>query len=528
MVFCSGFSSAQVNRYMVFFGDKNGTPYTTTNASAFLSSRALERRLNQGITVNETDLPVNPVYITSVANTGATVLYPTKWMNGILVACDASLVSTIAAIPEVSTVEFVAPGAPANGGRQKSVKQRMGTNDEATSGQLSMLGIPEMHADGFRGEGITIAVFDGGFLGANAASGFAHIFDDNRYNVNASFNYVKRNHDVFQTNDHGTRVFSLVGGFLDGQFTSGSYKANFQLYVTEDVSSEYRVEEYFWLFAAERADSAGVDIINSSLGYNIFDNPSMDYMPAQMDGQTAVVTRAAQYAADKGMVVVTSAGNEGLDSSWRIVTAPADAEDALAVGSITAAGVKSPTSSIGPTSDDRIKPDVVAQGVGTTVIRANGDVVTGSGTSFSSPLVAALVAGVWQRYPHLTNKQIIEAIRFSASQANLPDNELGYGVPHYVAVKNYLERSNQDELIAIFPNPVLQDKITIRPKNPEDIQQMSFSLVNIQGQLIQERVVDFNWHNSEYDADISTLSAGIYFLLVKAGEKLFTFRLVKL
>jgi serine protease AprX len=513
---------------MVFFDDKNGTPYTTGNASAFLSSKALERRLKQGIEINESDLPVNPAYIASVANTGATVLYPTKWMNGILVACDASLAPIIAAIPEVNTVEFVAPGAPANGGRQKSVKQRMATNDEATSGQLSMLGIPEMHADGYRGEGITIAIFDGGFLGADVAFGFTHIFDDNRYNAEASFNYVKHNHEVFQTNDHGTRVFSLVGGFMDGQFTSGSYKANFQLYVTEDISSEYRVEEYFWLFAAERADSAGVDIINSSLGYNIFDNQAMDYTPAQMDGQTAVVTRAAQYAAEKGIVVVTSAGNEGLDSSWRIVTAPADAEDALAVGSITAAGAKSATSSIGPTSDDRIKPDVVAQGVGTSVIRANGDVIAGSGTSFSSPLVAALVAGVWQRYPNLTNRQIMAAIRLSASQANIPDNQLGYGIPHYVAVRNYLERTNQDELIAIFPNPASQDKITIRPRNPEDVQQMSFSLVNLQGQLIQERVVDFNWHNSEYDADISTLASGIYFLLVKAGEKLFTFRLVKL
>ena len=523
-------SHAQVNQYMVFFVDKSGTPYSVSNPSAYLSSKAIQRRAIQNIPVVESDLPVNPAYITNIENTGASVIYKTKWMNGVLVSCDASLLSAINALPEVSSIEYVSPGAhPSAGGRKKSVKEKKDTKEAATDNQLSLLGIDEMHADGHRGEGVTIAFFDGGFSGANLTAPFTHIFSENRFDAVASYDFVHGGHEVFQYDDHGTRVWSVIAAYSPGSFIGGAYKANFQLYVTEDVPTEYRVEEYNWLFAAERADSAGVDIINSSLGYNIdFDDASMDYSTGQMDGETAIITRAAQFAADKGMLVVTSAGNEGLDASWRIITAPADGRDVLAVGSVNSFMVRSPTSSVGPTADGRIKPDVVALGSGTSVVRANGSITTGSGTSFSAPLVTGLAAGLWQRQPGLSNKKLIEAIRMSASLAPNPDNFLGYGLPNYTAAKHYIEQVEQEELFAVFPNPITHDTLTIRPKNPEDLTPVVILLVSAQGQIIRDQNVNFTWLNNQYTADLSFLSAGIYLIRIQAGEQVFVYKIVKI
>lgn len=526
----SSVSIAQVNQYMVFFQDKAGTPYSVSNPSAYLSSKAIQRRAIQNISIDEKDLPVNPSYVLDVKNTGASVIYKTKWMNGILVSCDASLLPAINALPQVTAVKYVSPGAhPSAGGRQKSIKDKKDTKQAVTDNQLSMLGIDEMHADGHRGEDITIAVFDGGFSGANLTAPFAHIFSENRFDAVASYDFVHGGHEVFQYDDHGTRVWSIIAAFVDGLFIGGAYKANFQLYVTEDVPTEYRVEEYNWLFAAERADSAGVDIINSSLGYNFFDDASMDYSTSQMDGETAVITRAAQLAADKGMLVVTSAGNEGLDASWRIITAPADAKDVLAIGSVNSFMVRSPTSSIGPTADGRIKPDVVALGSGTSIVRENGSTnTTGSGTSFSAPLVTGLAAGLWQRQPGLSNKALMEAIRMSASMAPNPDNFFGYGLPNYTAAKHFIEQVEQDEMFAVFPNPITHDTLTIRPKNPEALPPVVILLVSSQGQIIREQEVKFTWLDNQYTADLSSLSAGMYLIRIQAGQQVFVYKIVKI
>ncbi len=522
-----GFAEAQVNRYVVFFTDKEGTPYSVSNPEEFLSQKAVQRRQFQGLAINASDLPVNPEYVNAVSGLGATIVYKTKWMNGVLVYCDASQVTALMALPEVHSIEYVAPGNIPNGGRKKYVNNRNNTAEEVTANQLGMIGINIMHHEGYRGEGITIGIFDSGFIGVNSTSPFQQIFTENRFQENVSYDFVHRNKNIFLHDDHGTRVLSIIGALEENVFTGGAPNATFQLFITEDDNSEYRIEEYNWLFAAERADSAGVDIINTSLGYSTFDNAGMNYSTAQMDGETAVVTRAAQLAAEKGILVVASAGTEGNIASWRIITAPADGRDVLAVGSVNASGVRSSSSSIGPTSDGRIKPDVMTLGVSASIVRSNGTVSSNSGTSFSAPLMTSLAAGLWQRYPQLTNKELMDVIRMSSSQASAPDNLYGYGIPHYTAVKNYLEQLQQDELIAVYPNPVFEDSITLRPKNPEAIQQLYYSLLNLQGQVLEERSVTFNWLTNYYAIDMSALSAGIYFLKVQADGKWYTYRLVK-
>jgi serine protease AprX len=518
---------AQVNRYLVFFKDKAGTPFTVAAPTEFLSLQAIERRVEQGISISQDDLPVNEKYVQGVQGVGANTFFRTKWMNGVLVQCDASLIPAIQSLTYVDRVEFVAPNDRLTAGRKRTeLKTKDLKTASSTQAQLHMIGLDEMHATGNRGEDIVIGIFDGGFQGVNTGAPFQHIFNENRINLAVSKDFVTNSDDVFQFDEHGTEVFSVIAAYQDGFFTGGSYEANYQLYVTEDVVGEYRVEEYNWLFAAERADSAGVDVVNSSLGYYDFDQPAMDYPKSAMDGKTAVVSKAAQMLADRGVVVVCSAGNEGA-LSWQIITAPADARDVLAVANVNSSGVRAGSSSIGPASDGRIKPDVAALGVNTSVIKPNGTLGTASGTSLAAPLVTSLAAGVWQRYPDLSNVEVIDAIRRSASQSGNPDNLLGYGIPNFKAVVNYVEQSHQENVFDVYPNPIMHDSVTIRPFDPNQVSSCKVEVISSQGQTIYEASVSFSWTNRTYTSYVTNLNAGIYFMRILWGDKRYTYKLVK-
>lgn len=513
---------------MVFFKDKVGSTYDIAQADKFLSQKAIQRRVKQDVAVTAQDIPVNQNYVRGVRNTGAAVFFTTRWMNGVLIQCDQSLLPAIQALSYVDHIEFVAPGVKLNSNGRKATSLRKKTNHSGveTHAQLQMLGIPEMHAANYHGEGITIAILDGGFQGVNQITPFQHVVSEGRINAALSYDFVANTDNVFQYDDHGTEVFSVMAAYTPDEFTGGAYKANYQLYVTEDVSSEYRIEEYNWLFAAERADSAGVNIIHSSLGYYDFDMTSMNYTTAQMDGKTAVVTKAAQWAAERGIVVVCSAGNEGNVPSWRIIAAPADAADVIAVANVNLQGVPNSSSSIGPTADGRIKPDLAALGTGVRVIRANGAVGSSSGTSLAAPLITSLVAGVWQRFPYLTRSQLIEVLKETASRANNPDNEIGYGIPNYKAVVNYIDRVVQSNMFEVFPNPAT-DTVSIRPFNPEEITSCVVELISFQGQTLSKDTVNFSWLNRSYQKNISHLPSGSYYLRVWTGQVRFVFKVVK-
>lgn len=532
LVSITGLSHAQVNRYMIFFTNKQGTGHAVDQPQTFLNERAIQRRITQGIDVVAEDLPVTASYIHDVRVTGATVLYKTKWMNGALIECTAAQLASVNALSFVKSADtkLVAPGGSGSKRKKSNKLLRLDSQDDFTTAQLEMLGMDEMHADGYHGEGVIIAIIDGGFAGVNTQTPFQELYA-NRINANASWNFVSNDANVYQYSEHGTGVLSVIGVHTEGTFTGGAYAASFQLYVTENVATEFRIEEYNWLFAAERADSAGVDIINTSLGYNTFDDPTMDYEREDMDGNTAVITRAAQIAASKGIFMVNSAGNSGNDLSWQIITAPADGEDILAVGNVNLQGVRSNTSSIGPAADGRTKPDVVALGTGVSVYRSNGAIGSANGTSFSAPLTAALVAGLRQRYPDITRTKLMEAIRHSASKASAPDNFLGYGIPHYRAVVNYLEitsvESEQDLSLVVYPNPV-QDTFTLAPRKPSILPLSEVAIVNAQGQVITNNNVVYNWPDNSYSMNIGHYLPGIYFLMVRIGKKYETYKLVKI
>ncbi|MGC1241661.1 MAG: S8 family peptidase [Chryseosolibacter sp.] len=522
--------SAQQNRYMVFFKDKEGIPYTVAKPIDFLSQKAIDRRIRQGIDIEARDLPVQSSYVEGVRTSGAEVFYATRWLNGVLVACEPSLLNTIQSLPYVDRVTFVSPPPDGSSGGRRSFNLRSKNNHVGfeTESQLTMLGIHRMHEGNYTGVGVTIAVLDSGFPGVDQAPAFRHIIDGGRLSQAVSYDFVHHSADVFQYDDHGTEVLSVMGAQVPDAFTGGAFEATFQLFITEDVVTEYRIEEYNWLFAAERADSAGVDIIHSSLGYYDFDEPSMNYSVSQMDGETAVVTQAAQLAAERGILVVTSAGNEGSIASWRIITAPADARDVLAIGGVNSSRTKTNSSSIGPTADNRIKPDLAALGQGVKVVKSNGQISTASGTSLAAPLVTSLVAGVVQRYPELSSREVIALLKETASQANNPDNLLGYGIPNFQAVVNFQEHVPQASVFDIFPNPLEGDTLTIRPFDPMLVDSCEIEIITAQGQSMGRDTARFDWLNRSYRADLSGLAPGIYYVRVFAEKRRYTFKLVKL
>jgi subtilisin family serine protease len=519
-------TQGQMNRYFVFFKDKAGTPYSLSDPTHYLSAKSLERRQKQNIILIEEDLPVNPDYVSQVKNTGAKTFFTSKWFNGVLIETTTSILANVNALPFVSRSELVAPGSKLLGGRASKIKQhKNSTADQPVNqNQLQQIGINEMHDAGYRGEGISIALFDSGFKGVNITSPFADLFIENR--VKQTFNFVTNTTGVYTSDDHGTEVLSVMAAYSQGTYTGGVYKADYFLYLTEDIGSEYRVEEYNWAFAAERADSAGVDIINSSLGYNEFDDQAMDYKTSELDGKTAVITKAARKAIEKGMIVVCSAGNEG-NNSWKLVTPPADAIGILAIGSINSVESLSSFSSKGPTADGRTKPDVVALGSGTRVIKQSGSLGTTSGTSVASPLVASLAAGVWQAYPLLSAHAVYEAIVFSASLAAVPNNQFGYGIPHFQAVENYLKSLSESEAISIFPNPVSGNSFTIKVKEPTD-ELVQIAIYDTRGSRVAESRLKITWLNNPFEYDISLLKAGIYFVQVSTGKASTTARIAKL
>ena len=519
---------AQTNRYMVFFKDKAGTPYSIGEPAAFLSTRAIDRRMSQDIAVTEQDLPVAPAYIAGVSGTGAKTFFTSRWANGVLVECESSVVPGITQLSFVDHVEMVAPGSRLNAGGRKRQSSRAKSHAQGTrtAAQLSMLGLDAMQDAGYHGEQISIAVFDGGFSGVDTAPAFRHIFNEGRLDKDACVDFVTNSHDVFQRDDHGTAVFSVIAGYDEGSYTGGSYEATYQLYVTEDVASEYRIEEYNWLFAAEKADSAGVDIISSSLGYYDFDDVSMNYSRQNLDGKTTVVSRAAQWAADRGIIVVCSAGNEGANQ-WQLITAPADAKDVLAVASVTSTGQRAPSSSKGPASDGRIKPDVAAMGVGTAVIRPDGSISSLNGTSLAAPLITSLAAGVWQRYPMLSAEAVIDAIRNSASQSSSPDSLIGYGIPNFQAVVNYVESHPQEEVFAVYPNPVVADSLIVKPADPATVTKCRVELISSDGRMLTSNDVSFSWLNRVYTANMTPYQAGIYFVRITWQERRYIYRVAK-
>ena len=419
-------------RYRVSLTDKAATDYSLSHPEQFLSPKALERRARQGLCIDSTDLPVPSVYLKQLVDAGVKVVGTSRWNNTVLVETDdTTRITRLANIPFVARTlkVWTSPDSiPARDVNRKQqivpVSQKYKDYYGAAQNQVEMIAVDELHKAGFRGEGITVAVIDGGFLNADAIPLLRHV------KIEGTRNFVHPGWDVYAELDHGMSVLSCMATNQPYTLVGTAPGASYWLFCSEDPDCECLAEEDYWAEAVEYADSVGVDIINTSLCYYAFDDASKNYTYRDLDGRTSLMSVTASMAADKGMVIVCSAGNSG-DKQWKKITPPADADNVLTVGAVNANRMNTVFSSVGDTADGRVKPDVMARGGAAAVIRPNGRVGSANGTSFSSPILCGAVACLWQACPQLTAREIIEAVRRAGDRYECPDNIYGYGIPSF-------------------------------------------------------------------------------------------------
>ena len=497
--------SQEINRYMVFFTSKEGTAYSLDQPHEFLTPRAIERRASQNIPITPRDLPLNEAYVQQLRDMGVSVYFRSRWLNAVMIEEEAQKAGSLTSLAFVDKVALVAKGKRL-GARLSSSSSTQETL-AVPQVQHELLDIPLMHQLGFTGKGKMIAVLDAGFTGVNTSNKFDHLFRNNQ--LLHTKDYVGNSTNVYRYHDHGTKSLSTIAVVDSGTFIGTAPEALFLLAVTEDVATEYVVEEYNWLMACEWADSLGADIITSSLGYATFDDPTQNYTKKDLDGKTTVAARAAVWATERGMLVVNSAGNSR-SNEWGTITTPADADNILAVGAIDELGKIASFSSPGPSSDGRIKPDVVALGVLTVVVNGHGNFVQSNGTSFSAPQIAGLAAGVWQAFPELTNLKLRDLIIRSGDNYATPNSDYGYGLPSFQRI--YAPSDKEEQLFSLFPNPsqrvqeVLQLKSEIPSTKP-----VRAHVLDVSGRIVLNELLDATGIRS-YELNISKLPAGLYIL----------------
>ncbi|MCC5936673.1 MAG: S8 family serine peptidase [Lunatimonas sp.] len=520
------------DRYAIHFKYKPTEIHSLERPFELMTAEALARREREAISVDSTDLPVSPKYIADIELFVRKILYHTHWLNASVVVAEEASIAEIRSLPFVSEVVLVGRGSgpktAESGKKAASDPFRLRIQKKQSQPydfQNELLGIPQMHLEGYTGTGVRIAVFDAGFQNVDVIPAFKHLFDEGKIIGTRDF-VIPGSSEVFKDDTHGTGALSLIASNHE-RLLAGAYDASFILCITEDVASEFRIEEYNWVKAAEYADSLGVDIINSSLGYNQFDDVDMNYGKDDMDGNTATISIGASIAAQKGILVVTSNGNEG-NLSWRTITAPADAADVLAVGAISNSLEKASFSSVGPTADGRVKPDLVAYGTGVSLWRYVSGPSFSSGTSFSAPQIAALAAGLWQANPTLRMVEIKEKLLLSGHLSDDPNMELGYGIPNFERAMYGIELENEEILakrkISLYPNPLDGDRLFAKnvPTSTCCVRLMSSS-----GNLVNQWILASNEAQRPMEFDIGNVMPGFYIVEFQSTNWSERFKLLK-
>lgn len=440
-------ASAQFSRHIVWLKNKGNNNFTLADASSYLSARSIARRTRYAIQLDSTDLPVSPNYVAAIrAIPGVTILNVSKWLNAISIqTASSAALASIQALPYVQQVAGLAarpsalqPARPDKFSNQMIVSPIIGnpasekmTGDFYNYGtnaglEMKLHRAEFLHNIGLRGSGMQVAVLDGGFLNYNTLPAFDSI--NRKGQILSTWDFVSGNATVSDDHPHGMQCLSTIAANIPGQFIGKAPQAFFHLYRTEDVSSEFPIEEFNWVCGAERADSEGADLISSSLGYYDFDNPVFNYTYSQMDGKTTIAVKGADLAAKKGLLIFNSAGNEGA-GSWRYIITPADGDSVVAVGAVNAAGAVAGFSSYGPSGDGRIKPELASVGWQAVVQSTSGTIGVANGTSFSCPNLAGLATCLWQGFQEFNNMKILDALKRSASRYSNPNDRIGYGIP---------------------------------------------------------------------------------------------------
>lgn len=506
------------------FSDKGYSDYHLDRPEEFLSKRALQRRKDQNIPLEFNDLPVSRYYIDSLIFLGIPVVNTSRWFNSITTGdIDTSLVNLLLQQDFVHQIQYIKPASipgktTTTDGR--SLPSTGEYNYGFGSGQITLHHGEELHKMGYTGKGIHIAIIDAGFNNADLLPAFYHLWDNNQ--ILGFRDFVEPGSNVFDAHGHGTYVLSVMGSYYPGVLVGTAPDASYWLLRSEDTQTEYLVEEDNWVSAAEFADSAGADIINTSLGYTTFDDGIQNHTYEDLDGNTTRISIAADIAASKGILLVNSAGNLG-NKEWKYISAPADADSVLTVGAVEYSGIIAPFSSFGPSSDGQIKPNVCAVGWGTYMYLPQGTLTQGNGTSLSSPVIAGLSACLWQANRQATNMQLFDAIQQSSNRIDDPDTIYGYGIPDFYQANLLLKakfRSITDttEYIRIFPNPFRYE--TYMSFESESDTEAILSVYDQTGKMITHFQVQVSeGYNLILLDALSALSRGIYILNIQLGER---------
>ncbi len=556
---CTVSSSAQQIRFTVQFKDKQGSAYSVNQPAAFLSERSIQRRIKQNIPIDSTDLPVSRVYLDSLKKiSGVKIINTSKWLNNALIeVADSALLQQLEPIHFINHLEAVGyrklpdnkTAINKNIGKEKQVADAPKSSPWIFSSNQMLddaaeygLNYPQvhihegeyLHKKGFRGQGIIIAMIDAGFMAYKTN----HAFDSLRANnqIQAEHDFVNDEDDVNNDDLHGANCLSILAANLPGQMLGTAPKASYYLFKTEDTHAEKPEEEQYWAVAAERADSAGADMISSSLGYSNFDDTTLNLTYIKRDGRTAPITIAANMAFNKGMIVCSSSGNSGtLTNDFKYVMCPADGDHVMAVGSVGTDGIIAPSSSGGPNGAGKLKPNIVSVGYNAVYVNIFGNISTGSGTSYSNPNVAGLIACLWQAFSEFSNAEIMDAVEKSASRYNNPDMRYGYGIPNMRIAYQLLDakRNTRDNLskkntfINVYPVPFRQS-FNIFLKAPAT-GSANLRVLDEKGSLLQLMPVQLQ-KNLYYTFTMSPAvsSSGIYYLQYDDGQNKTTVKLMHL
>jgi serine protease AprX len=535
--------------YVLQFSDKGVNSDAVFNPSLYLSEKAVERRIKHKIAFDQYDMPVDEHYVSEVSKTGARILARSRWLNTIVIETTNDVADKISAMPFITNIQLIDnqsknsktsskpffkeektyPGVAGN--TKKKVTTDIYDYGIAFN-QIDQLKGQYLHNSGFSGQGMTIAVIDAGFNSVDIMPCFDSLRANNQ--IKGTRDFAVPGNNVYGTDMffHGTSVLSCMGSYVSGQMIGTAPKADYWLLRSEVAESESIIEEYYWVSAAEFADSVGADLINSSLGYTTFDNPATNHTYADMDGNTTVVTIGADKAAEKGILVVNSAGNSGSTTDpWKYIGAPADGDSVFTIGAVDGSGNRASFSSLGPTYDGRIKPTVSAQGQGSAIYipnYPNPPVLSyGNGTSFSSPITCGITACLWQALPDLNNMQIIEAIKATASQASEPDSLLGWGIPNYEKAYTTLAVNIQpvEKQLYTYPNPVSDHLTIVLPISFTGKFRVEF--IDLSGRTVYSQQGSENSIRSLQINDISKIPSGTYLVRMSSNTSTYLCKIIK-
>lgn len=522
---CCGFSQEDA---WVYFNDKPNAQIFIDNPLSMLTQRALDRRTAQGISIELSDVPVEQAYIESVANSaGIEIKATSKWLNCLHIRGTITDIQALSAYPFVNHIRFAnavlnsktncnATSNPVN----KQMEQTSTFAYGNSANQIQMLNGQVLHQADYTGNGKIIAVLDSGFIGVNSIDPFTRFFANGLFL--GGYNYVAGNTDVFTAHNHGTMTLSCMVGYVDGQLVGTAPDAQYYLFVTEDVSGENPVEESYWVQAAEEADRLGADVISTSLGYFEYDNPNYSHTYSDMTGNKAFASQGANIAFSKGMIVVASAGNSGASAEPHIGV-PAEAANVFAVGAVKADRTYASFSSIGPSFDDRIKPDVMAQGESAVLSTITGAITTASGTSFSCPIMAGAIASFWQAIPWATNTQVLDFVKQSADRFSMPDAQYGYGIPNFQIALDLALLSVETvskSKFSVYPNPAHKQVFVSFPASTAPV---SIELYTTIGQKVFAKSI----LNENESINVEWLDAGVYFYKIQSGTLIQTGKIIK-